>query len=86
MEDLESLIQSLQTLNTNRVKAIKVKKMTKEEKRYGLLDPGATHNVRKIKKEEAKVERCGNVSHFRTCSYVLSVDEHPIKTGDVTLK
>ena len=43
---------SLQTLTTKRVKAIKVKKMSKDEQSYGSLDSCATHNVREIKKEE----------------------------------
>ena len=42
----------MQTLSTGKVKAIKVKKLSTDEQRYGLLDSGATHNVREVKREE----------------------------------
>ena len=34
------------------MKAIKIKKFRKNEKRFGLLDSGATNNVRELKKKE----------------------------------
>ena len=34
------------------VKAIKIEKICKDEKRFGLLDSGATDNVREVKKKE----------------------------------
>ena len=36
-----------------KAKTIKVKRINKDEKRYGLLDSGATNNVREVKKKES---------------------------------
>ena len=51
IEDFESNIDTLKKFHTN-VKMIKIKKVEKKEKKHGLLDSGATHNVRAIKKDE----------------------------------
>ena len=34
------------------MKAIKIRKICKDDKRFGLLDSGATNNVREVKKKE----------------------------------
>ena len=36
-----------------KAKTIKIRKIKKDEKRYGLLDSGATNNVREVKKKES---------------------------------
>ena len=35
-----------------KVQAIQLNKVSKTEKRYGLIDSGATHNVRELKEHE----------------------------------
>ena len=43
---LESIVDTLKHFSNKKVKATKIKRVTKEERRFGLLDSGATHNVR----------------------------------------
>ena len=50
-EDLDSLIGSLKKKLDVNIKVIKVKKISSDE-RYGLLDSGATNNVREVEEEE----------------------------------
>jgi hypothetical protein len=50
--DLESIVHTLKHYSNKRIKAIKLKRVAKSERRFGLLDSGATHNVREIKKDE----------------------------------
>ena len=51
VEDFESMIDSLKNFHT-KVKTFKIKKVEKKDKRIGLLDSGATRDVRAIKKDE----------------------------------
>ena len=46
------IVDALKKFHANKVKAIKIKKVGEEERRYGLLDSGATHNVREVGKDE----------------------------------
>ena len=55
-EDLESIIDTLKKFST-KVKAIKIKKVEKKEKRNGLLDSGATQ--REGNKERKEISRFG---------------------------
>ena len=50
-EDLDSLVEALTKFNKS-IKAFKIKKSEPKEERYGLLDSGATHNVREVKEDE----------------------------------
>ena len=50
-EDLDSIVEALTKFNKS-IKAFRNKKSEQEEGRYGLLDSGATHNVREMKKDE----------------------------------
>jgi hypothetical protein len=51
-EDVAALIASLQSIATTRIKTVKLKKVSEETQRFGILDSGATHNVRELKEEE----------------------------------
>ena len=48
-DDVESIIDTSKMFQVNKIKAIKIKKVGREDRRYGLLDSGATHNVREVK-------------------------------------
>ena len=53
LEEIDSLIGVLRKkFDGNNVKAIQIKKFAKEVKRYGLIDSGATNNVREAKDNE----------------------------------
>jgi hypothetical protein len=45
-EDVKALIASLQSIATTRIKTVKVKTTSEVLQRFGILDSGATHNVR----------------------------------------
>ena len=47
------MIESIKKTFDAKAKTIKVKRINKDEKRYGLLDSGATNNVRAVKKRES---------------------------------
>ena len=46
------MIASLQAIPTSKVKTIRKKKSLQSKERFGIIDSGATHNVREIKDEE----------------------------------
>lgn len=50
--DLESIIDTLKYYSNKRIKAIQLNKVSKTEKRDGLVDSGATRNVRELKVNE----------------------------------
>ena len=47
------MIETIKMTMEVKAKTIKVKRINKDEKRYGLLDSGATNNVRELKKKES---------------------------------
>ena len=49
---MDTILATLKKTCEGKVKAIKSKKFCKDEKRFGLLDSGATNNVRDVKKKE----------------------------------
>ena len=49
---MDALIATLKNKFVGSVKAIKIRKIRKDQKRFGLLDSGATNNVREAKKKE----------------------------------
>jgi hypothetical protein len=53
VEELGMMIESIKKTFDAKAKTIKVKRINKDEKRYGLLDSGATNNVRAVKKRES---------------------------------
>ena len=52
LEELGLMIETIKKSMEVKAKTIKVKRINKDEKRYGLLDSGATNNVREVKKRE----------------------------------
>jgi hypothetical protein len=50
--DLETIVDTLKHYGSRKIKAIQLNKVSKTEKRYGLIDSGATHNVRELKAKE----------------------------------
>ena len=54
IEELDALINTLKKKFEGSVQAIKIRKICKDEKRFGLLDSGATNNVREAKKKTTK--------------------------------
>ena len=51
IDDVETIIETLKLFN-GKVKTIRIKRVGHEEMKYGLLDSGATHNVRAIRSDE----------------------------------
>ena len=51
LEELGLTIETIKKTMEVKAKTIKVKRINKDEKRYGLLDSGATNNVREVKKK-----------------------------------
>ena len=47
------MLETLKKTMDAKAKTIKIRKVKKDEKRYGLLDSGATNNVREMKKKES---------------------------------
>jgi hypothetical protein len=52
LEELGLMIETIKKSMDVKAKTIKVKRINKDEKRYGLLDSGATNNVREVKKKD----------------------------------
>ena len=50
--DIESIVGTLKYYSNKKIKAIQLNKASKTEKRYGLIDSGATHNARELKANE----------------------------------
>ena len=50
--DIESIIDTLKYYSNKKIEAIQLNKVSKTEKRYGLIDSGATRNVRELKANE----------------------------------
>ena len=57
LEELGLMIETIKKTMEVKAKTIKVKRINKDEKRYGLLDSGATNNVREVKKRESLTGR-----------------------------
>ena len=53
MEELSLFVDTIKKTMDVKAKTIKIRKIRKDEKRYGLLDSGATNNVREVKKKES---------------------------------
>ena len=53
LEELGLIVDTIRKTMEVKAKTIKIKKINKDEKRYGLLDSGATNNVREVKKRES---------------------------------
>ena len=51
-EEVKALIASLQSTPTTRIQTVRVKKVSEGQERFGILDSGATHNVRELRDEE----------------------------------
>ena len=51
-DEVKALIASLQSIPTTKIKTARVKKSSEGQERFGILDSGATHNVRELKDEE----------------------------------
>ena len=49
MEELTTIVDALKKSMDVKAKAIKIRKIKKDKRRYGLLDSGATNNVREVK-------------------------------------
>ena len=56
VEDLATILETMRKGLDAKAKMIKVKKVKKDERRFGLLDSGATNNVREMKKDEKMSE------------------------------
>ena len=56
LEELGLIVETIKKTMEIKAKTIKVKRISKDEKRYGLLDSGATDNVREVKKKESLAE------------------------------
>jgi hypothetical protein len=52
LEELGLIVETIKKTMEVKAKTIKIKRINKDEKRYGLLDSGATNNVREVKKRE----------------------------------
>ena len=53
MEELSSILDTIKKRMDVKAKTIEIRKVRKDERRYGLLDSGATNNVREVKKKES---------------------------------
>ena len=56
VEELATILDTLRKsidAKTKAIKAIKIRKVKKDERRHGLLDSGATNSVREMKKNES---------------------------------
>jgi len=53
LEGLGLFVDTIRKTMEVKAKTIKIKRINKDEKRYGLLDSGATNNVRELKKKES---------------------------------
>ena len=53
IEELDTLLATLKKTIEGQVKTIEIRKTCKDEKRKGLLDSGATNNVREVKINES---------------------------------
>ena len=53
LEELGLIVDAIKKTMEVKAKTIKIRKIIKDEKRYGLLDSGATNNVREVKKKES---------------------------------
>ena len=53
LEELGLIVETIKKTMEVKAKTIKIKRINKDEKRYGLLDSGATNNVREAKKKES---------------------------------
>ena len=51
-EELQAMFETLKKTTDAKAKTIKIRIVKKDEKRYGLLDSGATNNVREMKKKK----------------------------------
>jgi hypothetical protein len=56
VEELGMMIESIKKSFDAKAKTIKVKRINKDEKRYGLLDSGATNNVREVKRKPCRMQ------------------------------
>ena len=52
IEELDTSLPTLKKTSEGKVKTIKIRKICKDEKRFGLLDSGAANNVREIYKKQ----------------------------------
>jgi hypothetical protein len=52
IEELDTIVATLKKTFEGQLKTIKIRKICKDEKRFGLLDSGATNNVREVKDDE----------------------------------
>ena len=53
MEELSLIVDAIKKTMDAKFKTVKIRKIRKDERRYGLLDSGATNNVREVKKKES---------------------------------
>ena len=53
MEELSMIVDTIKKTMDVKAKTIKIRKIRKDERRYGLLDSGATKNVREVKTKES---------------------------------
>ena len=51
-DEVKALIDSLHTISTSKIKTIRIKKINHEEQRFGIIDSGATHNVREVRDDD----------------------------------
>ena len=54
LEELGLIVETIKKTMEVKAKTIKIKRINKDRKRYGLLDSGATNNVREVKKQKPK--------------------------------